>query len=339
MRRAATLALLLGAGCGLSSEGLSSSPTGTTSTETSAGGGGAGDGGSTTTTSASGGGGGGGGGTGGTGGSSPECGPGEDCITTAGGGKYVVVVDGASCPAGWDAVGPYASTNQDPGCTACSCGAPAGSCIPGDAYAFDGISGAVCAAPVQSFDNPSDGSCLDVDNSQTGKDAFGEYGPTPSGGTCAPSAVSPVPLVTQTVCTTAAQPTSCSTGSCVPTPATGAVCVLVPAVDACPPGWPTPKSAFSVQSDDRTCGCTCDPAPVGTCMGASVDAFTNATCFGAPTVTIPADGQCWDPASINNVGSMLVHAGTWTGSGACGVQVQNSGAVVFGPEMRVCCAQ
>lgn len=318
-------------GCGLPTEGLTTTEGGSsTGTGASTGTGGAtGNGGD----GAGAGNGGGAGATGGAGGSSPTCEGGLACIPTVAGGAYVYVLPGdVACPAGADTPTPNVEQAVDPGCTACACGAPqGGSCAANTVHIRED-----CGSGQEASTATTDGDCIDVVSGPS-HSVLGAWEDPPivTSGSCSPQTSTKIAPAVTTTCSVATQG-SCDGGACVPPPPGGAALCLVTS-GACPAGL-APRAPLSpITGDDRACACGCGVPPLGTCSGAGMTAYASNGCSGTSS-TIPATGACVNPGAVGDIESLLVEAGQWTPDGACAPIDQHTGAMTFGAALTLCCA-
>ena len=306
---------------------------GTTTTTTSSGGGT-----TTTTTTATGGSGGSGGGTGGSGatgggGGPVGCGVGFDCLPVVAAGEYgVLSTTSAACPSGWSgATG--VGDGTDPGCSACTCGAPSGGgCVSAHRRAT-----AACGGQAQNLTGLVDGDCIDVN---TGASGWVVDAPAPTGGSCAPSASNPLPIFDGTVCTAAAGQACGAAMVCVPSSggSFGPACNLLQGDVACPAGWTDKTALFTTVMDNRNCDCNCGGVQGAACTGpVTGDLYASDDCSGVSLLTMAADGACHDTNLLDTNSSFLVSGGAWSGT-SCPAQDNSSGAVSFMDPVTLCCA-
>ncbi|MEJ7734131.1 MAG: hypothetical protein WKG00_33675 [Polyangiaceae bacterium] len=256
------------------------------------------------------------------GGGDATCGGGSVCMPPA--ESYaLVLLEGAACPSGWQEPANLAVSSADPGCGACSCGAPAGgSCTPG----MVGFS-SDCNSYFEVGDQAN---CYNTSSNYNNVRADA---PTAHGGSCPPSGGGKLPVEQRTVCRSASNGT-CDQGSCVAAPADGELC-LVAGDGPCPDGYPM-RTLFPVTGDDRDCSCLCQP-PGGQCQGAEVGVYSANDCSGTEAV-IEADGSCDNPGNIGSLESwQFLTMGTWSGAG-CQEDPQLGGPVTFGVGVVLCCA-
>jgi hypothetical protein len=267
-------------------------------------------------------------------GGSPGCPVGFSCVAEIAAGEYAISAPGSeACPMGWGGSTTVAD-GVDPGCTACSCGAPAnGTCDPGTAHR---VETAACTGAENTFPNNTDGQCVDIN---TGASGFFVEPSAPDGGACEPSMSSPVPLGQSTVCTAPAG-MACGAGMvCVPDTAApfGDACNLLTGDVMCPAGWPSKVLVHDMFVDTRMCDCNCGDPQSPACMGAQIQLFNTNNCSNAAVATIPADGMCVDTAALSSNSSFLVEAGTWSAA-SCASQDNHSGGVAFSGDLTLCCA-
>lgn len=256
-----------------------------------------------------------------SGGSGPgRCGAGERCAPSIASGSLVTPAAG-EC----GAAKAFARGAAQPGCS-CSCGPPAGSCDPAMITLWDD---GTCTGGNATTLGGTNAGCTDE-----GSESWQSVKATaqPSGGECKP-ATAPVPLDVVSLCDVVGGE-ACDGGVCVGSVG-GALCNLVPAGDACAPGYGLVETLLAeVIADDRSCGCACAAAP-GVCAGAGVTVFDDGGCGGDQALH-PADGLCHG-ANVPSVDAVIRHAGTWSASGLCGAVDSTTGGVTFGSPMKLCC--
>jgi len=268
-----------------------------------------------------------------SGGGSAGCPGGFTCVPAIAAGQYAVAAPSdAPCPAGWGNA-TSAGDGNDPGCSACSCGAPqGGNCDPGDVHRHANPN---CTGQQANSGNLADGDCVDV---MTGASGFSVDPPTASGGSCEPSASNPLPIAHSTLCTASAGD-ACGAGMvCVPTSAApfGDACNLLPGSANCPADLPTKTTLFTSETDTRDCACACGDAQSQACAGGGIQLFADNVCGGAALIAIDADGTCANTAALDLSSSFEVAAGTWSAA-SCAAQDDHTGDVAFDDEVTLCC--
>jgi hypothetical protein len=243
------------------------------------------------------------------------CAPGFACVPVIEAGTFVHVelTNRVECPSGW--ASPVAYTDgTDPGCS-CACSpAEGGDCQPGKITEYES---GMCAVGDDKKDHSpmADGSCVDI---TTGASGIKVVKSSPSPGACEPVAYTPPPLSLQLCSPAAASLTSCAEGKvCVPDMSGPAarICNLIEGA-MCAPGWELYKSVFPMVEDTRSCDCSCDAAPPGTCAGASAELYSGKGCVTSMGASFSATNECFDATTLDTHGSIKVNAGAWTG-GKC----------------------
>jgi hypothetical protein len=243
------------------------------------------------------------------------CAAGFACVPVIEAGAFVHVdlTSRAECPSGWASPTAY-TDGTDPGCS-CECSpAEGGGCAPGKVTEYET---ATCSFDDDKKDHTpdNDGACVDITTGASGIKVTKSFA-TP--GSCAPVMEAPPPLSLQLCSPATTSLTSCAEGKvCVPDPSgpSSRICNLIEGA-MCAPGWELYKSVFPMVADTRSCACSCDAAPPGTCAGAGVELYSGKGCVTSMGVSIAASDACSDASTMDMHGSIKVNAGTWTG-GKC----------------------
>jgi hypothetical protein len=252
----------------------------------------------------------------GTGSENGGCGEDFSCVAAVTAGEYarVELSTSLACPEGW-AAGAAFSDGSDPGCP-CACEkAHGGECEPGTVYEFGS---AACGSGDDKDEHylSESGGCADIYTGASGI-ALGDAEATQ--GVCSPVDPAPAPL-SMVVCKPSS-PVEKSCGSdkvCVPAvkEAPAKLCALLPQGASCPSGFTATQTIHPVSNDSRACDCICGPAEGATCQGGSLEIFSDANCAASLGASFPAGASCYDTAAFDNLASIKVNAGAWTG-GEC----------------------
>ena len=274
----------------------------------------------------------GGGGSNGGGGTGGEavC-DGNGCIEL-GEGTAVIVSDG-SCPDGWSSIAAK-FVAVDPGCEACTCGAPSGgSCALSNITTHGGVN---CGnGNTVNVSLLSQGECVLLTN---GPDSYTTGPSVPSEGSCTANQPLPKAVEQLALCEPSTPLQTCGTTGVCPLPGGRPLCALYPDGATCPATLPVATQLADGSSDDRTCECACGPSPGVSCNGTVMNVFDSGDCSGNTAGTVEANKANCNTIEGKGDQSINLTPGTWAG-GPCPATIQRGGSVTFSQRQLLCCSQ